>query len=195
LAFGITQVVSAGAVAGGVGGGIQIPEGLRDGLEVLIKYGEEAISQGTEAGLDAAAEASGGGQGATGSAQSAKEGQETLQKAAIHLWEIIRVQEKLDELRAKKLDPGDTNVCGFAMEKLYEIYRLKHHLSKTQNYLGESIEMVAKCTKELNLKIERLKEFHNEIVIDINQFMNAGTHAACKNCYKGSGAAQYVVDL
>lgn len=194
-AFGISQAVSAGVAAGGTGGGLQIPEALREGLEVAIKYGEEALSQGAEAGLDAAAEASGGGPAATGSAKSAKEGQETLQKAAVHLWEVIRVQEKLDALRAKKLDPADTNVCGFAMEKLYEIYRLKHHLYKTQLYLSEAIEMVEKCSTELNRKIKSLKEWHNEIVIDINQFMRTGNHAACKNCYKGSGAAQYVVDL
>ena len=73
------------------------------------------------------------------------------------------------------------------MAKLYEIYRLKHHLVKTQLYLGETIEVVAECSEELHKKIKDLKTFHNSIVKDIDAFMRRPRdHANCKECYLNS---------
>jgi formyltetrahydrofolate synthetase len=73
------------------------------------------------------------------------------------------------------------------MAKLYEIQRLRHHLVKTQLYLGETIEVVAECSEELHKKIKDLKKFHNDIVKDIDAFMRrSGDHAACKECYLNS---------
>jgi hypothetical protein len=189
VAFGVAQVVSAGATAGGAAGSVHIPEGLEKGIDVLLEYGKEAINLGAEGGGEAAADSVQGGKSAVGSAQTGKQGQEALQKAAIHLWEMMQVQEKLNALKQEQVDFPEGDVCGSAMAKLYEIYRLKHHLVKTQTYLGETIEVVAGCSKELHTKIKLLKQFHNEIVIDINSFLKSGNHSTCKACYKDASTA------
>jgi len=187
VAFGVTQVVSVGLAAGTAGGGAHVPEGVSEAVKALIEYGHEAVSQGSDVAVDAAAEAgaqAAARQGSVGGAKAGKEGQESIQKAAIHLWELLKVDEKFNELKDVDFPEGD--VCGTFMQGLFEAYRMKHHLVKAQTYLGESIEMVGQCSEELNKKIKLLKQFHNEVVVDINQFLNSGDHSTCKICYKGS---------
>jgi len=189
-AFGISQVASVGLAAGAAGGAAHVPEGLGEGIKALIEYAHETADVGTDVAVDKAAEAGAEAAGRKGSAagsKAGKEGQESIQKAAIHLWEFFQVKEKLAELKKEQVDFPEGDVCGSAMAKLYEIQRLRHHLVKTQLYLGETIEVVAECSEELHKKIKDLKKFHNDIVKDIDAFMRrSGDHAACKECYLNS---------
>jgi hypothetical protein len=182
-AFGVGQVMSVGLAAGAVG----VPD-FGKPSEVVLGYASQAVETIIDTGIDASAEAGAqaaaipGGplKGAVGTG-GAKEGQENLQKAAIHLWEAGELSGKLGE-RIKKYEErfDENDVCGAVVDIIAEIYTLKHHLVKAQKPLEEAIEMVEECVVALEKDFPRLKTGHNDIVKNINAFMAKNKHSSCK---------------
>lgn len=180
VAFGVGQGLGVGLAAGGVG----VPD-FGVATAVVVGYAGEVLETGGDYGIETAAE--------TGAkalnrrptqvrgAAVAKEGQESLQKAAIHLWEAAELVERLPKWMdkcAERVEDGD--VCSAVVDIIAETYKLKHHLVKTQEPLEEAIEMVAECVKALTKDFKNLKKGHNQVVSDIEAFMKTNTHQACK---------------
>jgi hypothetical protein len=184
VAFVSGQVLSVGLAAGTgtIGGVVHFPEALEAPADFLVEAASEAVDKIGESGIDAASEVADSYQSAgVATARQGADVQDSLQKAAIHLKELMLVQEKLDGLKERKELDGDD--CGSVLVRLVEIYRIKHHLFKTQIYLGEAIEAVHKCTEALDEKIAALKEFHNDMVREIDTFIRATSTTVNSRAY------------
>lgn len=180
VAFGIAQGISAGMAVGPIGiadfGMATAPVVGYAGQSfesVLDEVNDAAVEKG--AAIAAIPSAEGVGSGAT------KEGQECLQRAAIHLLEASELMEKLPE-RAKKYAERfeEDDVCGAVVDILAETYKLKHHLVKAQRALDEAIEMVEACVVAIDKDLRAIKLTHNDVVKQIEAFMARNNHRACK---------------
>jgi prefoldin subunit 5 len=180
VAFGIAQGMSAGMAVG--------PIGITDfgvATAPVVGYAAQWVESGIDEANDAVVEgaaanaaippAEGVGSGA------AKEGQESLQRAAIHLFEAGELMQKLPE-RVKKYAERfeEDDACGAVVDILAETYKLKHHLVKAQRALDEAIEMVEACVEALDQDFRRIKKTHNEVVKQIDAFLATNNHHACK---------------
>jgi hypothetical protein len=70
-----------------------------------------------------------------GATSLGSESQESLQKAAIHMGEVIK---RFATLNAAQVD----GTCDTSAAVTYALTKIEHHLEKTQTYLGEAIDQV-----------------------------------------------------
>jgi hypothetical protein len=195
VAFGVGQGLSVGLAVGGVG----VPD-FGQSAAAVVGYASQLMETIGDRVIDASAEA--GARRAAIPAQAvgtggAKEGQENLQQAAIHLWEAGELQEKLGA-RIKKYEErfDEDDVCGAVVDIVAEIYKLKHHLVKAQKPLEEAIEMVEECVVALEKDFPRLKKGHNAIVKNIDGFMARNDHQRCKlHCIYAADRGVFLAEL
>jgi hypothetical protein len=114
-------------------------------------------------------------------AKAGKESQESLRKAAIHLLEVYNVTNEINKEGLNEI--GD---CDDAVEYLRHVYKILHHLSKTESYLLETIEKVSKLTEKINADFVHLTKFNAAVRSRVDQLMNVGNHSNCTPdlCYK-----------
>jgi hypothetical protein len=186
-ALAVGQVVSAAnAFAGPVIPDLLILKDLaQQGAETLVDL---AIDPASEAiGKRIAASKASADQGtppvkSSAGRELAKETQESLQRAAIHLWEAAEVYERLDKRTSQYRERfADDDLCGAVVDMMAEQYKIKHHLFKAQKPLEESIEMVERCAKALKKEFPELKKQHDQLVDRINIFMCGVNHDRCKS--------------
>jgi hypothetical protein len=84
------------------------------------------------------------------SAQNAADAQEALRKAAIHLWEVENVREKMPKTFAR---------CDFMIEYLTDLYTIEHHLEKTWKYLNKSIPRATTLAHRLNESLKIILKY------------------------------------
>lgn len=111
------------------------------------------------------------------------EAQEGLHKAAVHVWEMHEAWTTI----CKANNDGDAFIghsCSEAIEYLRQVYKIQHHLLKTQGYLTETIEKVVDLAERIDAGLTALTNISNIVFKSINGFMVG--HAFCTegNCYK-----------
>ena len=111
-------------------------------------------------------------------AQMAEDAQDGIYKAAVHLWEISEVMTVIrSHNRGQDSYKGTT--CDEAIEYLRQVYKIRHHLEKTQRYLKEAIELVAKLTSKINQSIAAVNKINNGYCKSIDSLMDYGSHPQC----------------
>lgn len=191
-AFVGSRVVSAGlaAAGGGVGGAGLAAESAGHAFPAWVDPITELTSQVTEnvlgQGIDAAT--------ADGDAPDAgdiahhKEGtavgaasQENLKKAAVHLYEIVKLVEQLKSSE-KATD------CDSALARLREAYKIEHHLAKTQTYLEASIKQADFLGTKLAEQTDQFKQAHDAAFALAVRIVGRTNHADCGSvCYGPKG--------
>jgi hypothetical protein len=180
--FVAKHVVSVGLAAGGAGthaGADEILGGFAAGVDELFAFADVGTAEGADE-LDAERVLHDIEKHREG-AKSGKESQESLRKAAIHLLEVYNVTNEINKEGLNEI--GD---CDDAVEYLRQVYKILHHLSKTEGYLHETIEKVTKLTEKINADIVHLTKFNGAVRSRVDLFMNSGNHSNCTHdlCYK-----------
>lgn len=177
---GIGATLTAGS--GGVAGGLKAANiNLHAGWEVLIEFGFQ-VTQNTVSGtVDATTPESEASNPSIdrqkAGAKAGAEAQDYLRKAAIHIWEAQKI---VDALRTSE----NAVDCDSAVERLRQIYKVEHHLVKTQKYLGDAIDFVVELTTKLAAKIDASNDIHRDAFTLIDQIMRRQDHDGCGNvCY------------
>lgn len=181
-----SQITGAALSAGsaGIGGGLWANNiNINAGWEFLIEGGFQVVGNLTNETIDRNVSTTDASQQTIdrqkhGSAVAA-EAQDYLRKAAVHLWEAQKIVDAL-----QTSDPADT--CDTAIDRLREIYKIRHHLGKTQLYLGQAIDFVVLLTTHLAIKIEASNDIHGDAFREIDKIMSRD-HGRCgKVCYGAS---------
>jgi hypothetical protein len=143
--------------------------GLEEGVEG-IDPGVHAYTKDIESQLDGSKM----GEGA----------QDGLRKAAIHLWETSNVWVRIVDVNGGYGFAGQT--CDEALEYLRQVYKIQHHLLKTQKYLKETIELVTKLAEKIDHSLATLTTISNAVFDVIDPFMRA--HKPCDHgtCYRAA---------
>lgn len=110
------------------------------------------------------------------------EAQEGLRKAAIHLWETNEVWQTIRNANNGDVFSGHT--CSEAVEYLRQVYKIQHHLLKTQGYLKETIEKVTDLAERVDDGLTALTQVSNIIFNSIDLFMGAHNFCTEGSCYK-----------
>lgn len=115
-------------------------------------------------------------------AKMGADAQEGLRKAAIHLWETGNVMGRISEVNNGGYDFTGTS-CKEAVEYLRQVYKIQHHLLKTQRYLKETIEQITDLAERIDKGLTALTNVSNIAFKSIDRFM--GEHAYCMEgrCY------------
>jgi hypothetical protein len=190
VTFGISQVGSVVTSAASAGVGAHVPS---EAVVILLEYGKDAVDSGLDGLVDTALEAkakSGTTQAGTGTGgqKTGKEGQESLQMAAIHLFGVIQANEEMTEFEKDfKSLTVENDACGAFSKWLYQYYKMRHHLFKAQKFLKETIEIEALLSEELSRKFEALRVYHGKAIREIDILMGANRHGLCPQdqCYCG----------
>lgn len=189
ISFGASQALSVAMSAGGAGLHLAIEEPLKhavseallEPVKMLIEYAQQGLDIGGDIGIDEVAEASARKAKRKSSPQGtgeAREGQECIQNAAIHLRAAMMI-----ELPIKSEDWEDIDNCEDALNMMSEWYKFKHHLWKTQIYLEEAIKFVTECVNALDKDFPGLRKSHDNLCKQIVTFVGKGNHGNCKVCY------------
>lgn len=109
-------------------------------------------------------------------AKAGAEAQEGLRKAAVHLWETGNVMGRISEVNNGGYDFTGTS-CKEAVEYLRQVYKIQHHLLKTQKYLTETIEQITDLAERIDKGLTALTNVSNIAFKSIDRFM--GEHAYC----------------
>lgn len=176
-AFVASQVLALVASGSGVGldkGSELAPEGIK----MLIEYGAMLGETLWDQDIDAIAEAASGKQSSDQGTGEAREGQECLQNASIHIQEALKA---IPLSERGKDDWEDLDTCEEALDKMAAWYKYRHHLWKTQKYLKEAIEIVTKCVEALEVDFAALTRRHDRLCVRIGEFMDKEDHSQCKN--------------
>jgi hypothetical protein len=65
-----------------------------------------------------------------------------------------------------------------------QLYKIEHHLSKTQEYLHASTLSLNLLVRQLDLKIEACNKLEKKIWKECDRILGSGDHSACdKVCY------------
>lgn len=182
-AFVASKVVAAGLAAGGggVSGGTASLD-LPKFFDPLLEVGFEATQEAVDQIVDRATEDEElGGQSDIehhkDAARAGAEGQSTIQKAAVHLFEIMKIMDAL-KTSEKATD------CASAVERAREIYKIEHHLGKTQKYLGDSIAKVLMLGNDLKAKVDASKAANEQVFQLALRIVGRTSHGNCgKVCY------------
>jgi uncharacterized membrane protein len=118
--------------------------------------------------------------------RSGAESQTSLQKAAVHIYEIMTVLDKIKQ--------GEkANDCASAVARLRDVYKVEHHLSKTQKYLGESIHKTVVLGRALKARIDASKTINQGVFKLAVEIVGRGDHSECgKVCYGPKGTASFM---
>lgn len=181
--FVASKVVAAGLAAGGGGiSGATASMNMPAFFDPLLEIGFEATQEGADQFIDRVTEDDDlGGPGDiehhADASRAGAEGQSTIQKAAVHLFEIMKIMEAL-----KTSDKA--NDCKTAVARLREIYKIEHHLAKTQKYLGDSIQKILMLGNELKAKVDASKAANEQVYRLALRIVGRTNHGGCgKVCY------------
>lgn len=187
--YAVSQTVGAGLSAGsaGIGGALFANNiNLAAGWEFLIEGGFQVVGNLGNEAIDRNVEATDASQQTIdrqkhGSAIAA-EAQDYLRKAAVHIWEAQKIVEALGSSQ-----DADIKTCDDIVARLRELYKVRHHLTKAQAYLGEGIAFVVLLATKLAEKIEISNNIHRVAFTQIDMVMRRGDHSKCgKVCYTAS---------
>ena len=186
-AFVAKQGASIGLAA--LGGGIHGHyDEVLDGAAILLDAGLTALDTSSAEGIESLdrgpSKPTNLAKHKDGS-QIASESQEAMRKAAVHLFEINTICGAVEKANGNSF--GD---CEGAIDYLSEIFRIQHHLSKTEHYLTETIHTVAELAELLSRSFERLTDYHTGLNQSIRTFLATGNHNGCTGgtCYKRRSA-------
>lgn len=179
-----TQILGAGlsAGAGGVSGGLNAANiNLAAGWEVLIEFGFQLTGNSLATVIDEGSSETEASKPTIdrqkAGSKAGSDAQDYLRKAAIHMWEAAKITEAL------KTAPGAVD-CDTAVARLREIYKIEHHLGKTQKYLGDAVAFVVLLTNNLEAKITASNAIHARAFTLIDRIMTSHDHTNCgKVCY------------
>jgi len=182
VSFAVKHLASVGLAAGGAGthaGADEILAGFALGIDELFAFADVGTGEGAEE-LDAERVLHDIEKHRAG-AKAGKESQESLRKAAIHLLEVYNVTNEINKEGLNEI--GD---CDDAVEYLRQVYKILHHLSKTEGYLLETIEKVTKLTEKINADFVHFTKFNGAVRSRVDQLINVGNHSNCTPdlCYK-----------
>lgn len=111
-------------------------------------------------------------------ARVAASAQDEMRKAAIHLYEIHKIKVGLNDLA----DEGDD--CDVTVEKIRELYKIEHHLAKTQEYLHETALMLNQFVRLLANKIKACNKLEKSVWKECDRVIGGSNHGACATSAK-----------
>jgi hypothetical protein len=99
--------------------------------------------------------------------------QDEMRKAAIHLYEIHKIKLALTDLD----DDGDD--CDVTVEKIRQLYKIEHHLAKTQEYLHQTALMLNQFVRQLANKIKACNKLEKSVWKECDRVIGGSNHGAC----------------
>ncbi len=155
-------------------------------FDPLLELGFQLVENASGEAIDSASARADRGAGTTDLAhhregtKAGKESQESLQKAAEHMQEIIKIEQQLQE--SGGVEPND---CEALLERLRVFYKIDHHLDRVEAYLGEAVDQIDVLAGALGDKMDRFVPAHNRIWELTGEIIGRGDHSNCQGvCYE-----------
>lgn len=194
-AVGAGVVLSGGmAAAGGGISGATASMDMPAFFDPLLELGFQLVENASGEAIDSASAQADRGAGTTDLAhhregtKAGKESQESLQKAAEHMQEIIKIEEELKE--SGGVEPND---CDALLERLRVFYKIDHHLDKVEAYLGDAVSQIDVLAGALGDKMDRFVPAHDRIWELTGEIISRRDHSNCQGvCYKVGGTPRRV---
>ena len=197
VAFGVGKTVSVGLSGAGMGGALGLDSvGIDLGAwDILVELGFQTVEFAAGEGVDKItsddeAETDGDLLHShrkwapptadldlqSTRARVAASTQDELRKAAVHIYEIHKIVELLQDMTEDD--------CDEMVEKVRQLYKIEHHLSKVQEYLHGSTLSLNLLVRLLALKIEACNKLEKKIWKECDRILSSGDHSACEEvCY------------
>ena len=197
VAFGLGKAASVGLSGAGMGGGLGLDAASIDlgAWDILVELGFQAVEFAAGEGIDKAtadeeAETDGDLLHSQTTwapptadldlqstrARVAASTQDELRKAAVHIYEIHKIVELLKDMTEED--------CDEMVEKVRQLYKIEHHLSKVQEYLHASALSLNLLIRLLALKIDACNKLEKDVWKECDRILGSGNHSACdKVCY------------
>lgn len=184
--FAVKKIGSMGLA--GATMGAQIPAEAIHGISVLIDEGFSAVDLGIGEGFNGIVNSL-----QATEPQDAQEGadtQESIRKAAIHLWEA---DEAIGAIYATNNNSHDFNghTCCEAVEYLRQVYKIEHHLRKSQTYIHETVETIRRLADAVDTALRSLTKASNLVFDSVDQFLLNHPGCTAGRCYSSNNYTSY----
>lgn len=186
VGFAVKKGASVGLAGATIG--VQVPSEAIHGISVLVDMGFTALDLGIGEGSEPVEEAlltapqQPDLESQRDGAKAGAGAQEGLRKAAVHLWESGNAWQKIIDANGGVDFSGHT--CAEATEYLRQVYKIEHHLVKSQNYIHETIETITILAEAVERGLVNLTAISNLVFFVIDAYMNKHTwHCVDGRCY------------